>query len=134
MIKFEAEPAEASLDAERLPGLSEHFRRYVDDGRLPGWAVAVCRHGRVAYVQTYGQRDLEADAPVEVDTVFRIYSMTKPITSLAAMTLYERAGSSSATRSRAIFPSSRICVSIAAVLISSRSLRLLRRRSVSGTC
>jgi CubicO group peptidase (beta-lactamase class C family) len=90
VITQEAEPAEVGLDAARLTGLDNHFRRYVDDGRLPGWAFAVSRHGRVAHVQTYGRRDLEADAPVELDTVFRIYSMTKPITSVAAMMLYER--------------------------------------------
>jgi CubicO group peptidase (beta-lactamase class C family) len=90
VITHEAEPAEVGLDDERLGALGKHFRRHVDDGRLPGWAMAVSRHGRVAYLETYGQRDLEAGAPVELDTVFRIYSMTKPITSLAAMMLYER--------------------------------------------
>jgi CubicO group peptidase (beta-lactamase class C family) len=90
VITQEAEPAEVGLDAARLAGLGNHFRRYVDDGRLPGWAIAVSGHGRVAHVETYGRRDLETGAPVELDTVFRIYSMTKPITSLAAMMLYER--------------------------------------------
>ncbi len=90
MITQEAEPAEVGLDAVRLAGLDNHLRRYVDEGRLPGWAIVVSRHGRVAHLQTYGHRDVEAGAPVELDTVFRIYSMTKPITSLAAMMLYER--------------------------------------------
>jgi CubicO group peptidase (beta-lactamase class C family) len=90
LIKQQAEPADVGLDAVRLAGLGNHFRRYVDDGRLPGWAIAVSRDGRVAHLETYGHRDLEAGAPVELDTVFRIYSMTKPITSLATMMLYER--------------------------------------------
>ena len=90
LIKQEAEPEEVGLDRTRLAALSEHFRRYVDDGRLPGWALAVSRHGRVAHLETNGLRDVEKRAPVELDTVFRIYSMTKPVTSIAAMMLYER--------------------------------------------
>ena len=66
--------------------------RYVDDGRLPGWLLAVSRHGRLAHVSTYGQRDLEAGLPVETDTIFRIYSMTKPITAVAALSLWEQGG------------------------------------------
>jgi CubicO group peptidase (beta-lactamase class C family) len=61
----------------------------VDDGRLPGWLVAVSRRGRLAHVSCYGSRDLEAGLPVEPDTLWRIYSMTKPVTSVAAMILYE---------------------------------------------
>src|SRR5207253_3291577 len=72
-----------------LQRIARHFARYVDDGRLPGWLLAVTRGGRVVHVSTYGQRDVEADRPVELDTVFRIYSMTKPVTSVAAMMLYE---------------------------------------------
>jgi CubicO group peptidase (beta-lactamase class C family) len=90
LIAQETEPATVGLDAGRLAHLGAHFRRYVDDGRLPGWALAISRHGRVAHVETYGLRDVEAGAAVELDTVFRIYSMTKPITSIAAMMLYER--------------------------------------------
>jgi CubicO group peptidase (beta-lactamase class C family) len=61
----------------------------VDDGRLPGWLVAVSRGGRLAHVSCYGSRDIEAGLPVEPDTLWRIYSMTKPVTSVAAMMLYE---------------------------------------------
>src|SRR5580704_4621958 len=88
-LKTEAEPAEVGLDPDRLRRIDRHFARYVDDGRLPGWLVAVSRNGRLAYLATYGKRDLESGAPVERDTLFRIYSMTKPITSVAAMMLYE---------------------------------------------
>ena len=49
----------------------------------------VSRAGKVAHLSTYGQRDMETGAPIELDTLFRIYSMTKPITSVAAMMLYE---------------------------------------------
>jgi CubicO group peptidase (beta-lactamase class C family) len=85
----EVEPADVGLDAGRLARLDKHFARYVDDGRLPGWLLTVSRHGKLAYVSTYGRRDVEAGLPVETDTIWRIYSMTKPITSVAAMILYE---------------------------------------------
>jgi CubicO group peptidase (beta-lactamase class C family) len=88
-LKAEADPAEVGLDAQRLLRIDRHFARYVDDGRLPGWLVAVSRRGRVAHVSCYGARDLEAGLPVEPDTLWRIYSMTKPVTSVAAMILYE---------------------------------------------
>src|SRR5690348_7810214 len=88
-LKAEVDPAEVSLDAQRLQRIDEHFARYVDDGRLPGWLVAVSRRGRLAHVSCSGSRDLEAGLPVEPDTLWRIYSMTKPVTSVAAMMLYE---------------------------------------------
>jgi CubicO group peptidase (beta-lactamase class C family) len=88
-LKAEVDPAEVGLDAARLGRIDRHFARYVDDGRLPGWLVAVGRRGRLAYVSCYGSRDLEAGLPVEPDTLWRIYSMTKPVTSVAAMMLYE---------------------------------------------
>ena len=61
----------------------------MDDGRLAGWLVTVSRYGRVVHVSGYGARDREAGLPVETDTLWRIYSMTKPVTSVAAMMLYE---------------------------------------------
>lgn len=85
----EVDPAEAGLDAGRLERIDRHFRRYVDDGLLPGWLVTVSRHGKLAYVASYGQRDVEAGLPVSTDTIWRIYSMSKPVTSVAAMILYE---------------------------------------------
>jgi CubicO group peptidase (beta-lactamase class C family) len=88
-LRVEADPAALGLDPERLARIERHYRRYVDDGRLAGWLVAVLRRGRLVYVQTAGQRDLEAGLPVETDTLWRIYSMTKPITSVAAMMLWE---------------------------------------------
>jgi CubicO group peptidase (beta-lactamase class C family) len=88
-LKAEADPAEVGLDPVRLDRLDRHFRRYVDDGLLPGWLITVSRRGRLAHVSGYGSRDLEAGLPVEADTLWRIYSMTKPVTSVAAMMLYE---------------------------------------------
>lgn len=88
-LKLDCEPAEAGLDPARLARLDAHFRRYVDDGRLPGWTVTVARHGKLAHASNYGRRDIEADLPVTDDTLWRLYSMTKPITSVAAMILHE---------------------------------------------
>jgi CubicO group peptidase (beta-lactamase class C family) len=88
-LRVEADPAEVGFDPDRLRRIDEHFARYVDDGRLTGWLITVSRRGRLAHVSWYGARDREAALPVEPDTLWRIYSMTKPITSVAAMMLYE---------------------------------------------
>ena len=88
-LKAEVDPAEVGLDAERLGRIDRTFARYVDDGRLPGYLVTVSRHGKLAHVSGYGARDREEGRPVESDTLWRIFSMTKPITSVAAMMLYE---------------------------------------------
>jgi CubicO group peptidase (beta-lactamase class C family) len=88
-LKVEIDPGEVGFDRERLARIDRHFARYVDDGLLPGWLIAVTRRGQIAHLSTYGRRDIENDLPVELDTVFRIFSMTKPITSVAAMMLYE---------------------------------------------
>jgi CubicO group peptidase (beta-lactamase class C family) len=88
-IEPTVDPGEVGLDARQLARLDRHFARYVDDGRLAGWQIVVTRRGRVAHASVHGQRDLEAGAPVTPDTLWRIYSMTKPITSVAAMMLWE---------------------------------------------
>ncbi|NBQ45867.1 MAG: class A beta-lactamase-related serine hydrolase, partial [Actinobacteria bacterium] len=84
------EPKEVGLDATRLKKIDEHFNRYVDEGRLAGYAVAVARQGKVAHFGMYGHKDSETGAPITDDTMYRIYSMTKPITSIALMMLVER--------------------------------------------
>lgn len=89
-IEVEVEPSEVGLSAERLDLIGRHLHRYVDDEQLPGTQVLVSRAGKVAYVDRYGQRDCERDLPVDADTIYRIYSMTKPITSIAAMQLHEQ--------------------------------------------
>ena len=88
-LRVDVDPAAVGLDAARLERIGARLRTYVDSGLLPGWSVAVSRRGRVAYVDHYGLRDVEAALPVEGDTIFRIYSMTKPITAVAAMMLWE---------------------------------------------
>ena len=83
-------PADVGLSAERLSRAAAHFDRYVDEGKLPGYLMLVARRGKAAYFHRYGLRDVEAGRPIERDTIFRIYSMTKPITSVAALMLFER--------------------------------------------
>ncbi|WP_371668192.1 beta-lactamase family protein [Streptomyces sp. NBC_00289] len=88
-LRQEVDPGEAGLDAKALDRLDQHFAHYVDEGRLPGFLVAVSRGGRVAHLTAHGHRDLAAGLPVEADTLWRIYSMTKPVTSVAALLLVE---------------------------------------------
>ncbi|MFF4358783.1 serine hydrolase domain-containing protein [Streptomyces sp. NPDC001604] len=88
-LRQEVDPGEAGLDAKALDRLDQHFAHYVDEGRLPGYLVAVARGGRVAHLTTHGLRDIAAGLPVEADTLWRIYSMTKPVTSVAALILVE---------------------------------------------
>jgi len=89
-LKIDADPAEVGLDAARLQRVDTHFQRYVDDGRLAGWSVAITRRGRVVHHSHAGVTDLDTKAPVTDEAAWRIYSMSKPITSVAAMMLVER--------------------------------------------
>jgi CubicO group peptidase (beta-lactamase class C family) len=88
-LDIEHDPAAAGFDVDRLARIDSYLQRYVDDGSLPGWQFVLTRGGRPVHAATSGQRDRERDLPVEADTLFRIYSMTKPVTSVAAMMLYE---------------------------------------------
>ena len=92
VLKADIDPAEVGFDRARLDTMDRRLGRYVEDGRLPGWVIAVSRHGRLAHVQTCGQRDMEAGSPVETDTIWRIYSMTKPLTAVAALSVWEEGG------------------------------------------
>jgi len=83
------EPAQAGLSATRLANVTRLVQDYVDSGRLPGAISLVARRGAVVHFETYGQSDTETGRPMTADTIFRIYSMTKPTASVALMTLYE---------------------------------------------
>ena len=85
-----AAPHEVGLDAGRLQRLSDAFAQRVASGRLAGAVLAVMRHGHVAWFDALGRREVESDAPMTPDTIFRLYSMTKPIASVAAMMLAEQ--------------------------------------------
>jgi CubicO group peptidase (beta-lactamase class C family) len=83
-------PEDLGLSGERLARIGPFFEdRYVRTGMLPGVLTAVARRGQVATLACSGQRDAATGAPLTADTIFRIYSMTKPIVSVALMTLYE---------------------------------------------
>ena len=79
----------AGFDPDRLRRIDSYFEQYVDDGRLPGFQLIVSRRGEPVHHHLYGMRDVEAALPVVHDTLWRIYSMTKPITSVALMMLVE---------------------------------------------
>jgi CubicO group peptidase (beta-lactamase class C family) len=87
-LSVEVEPSEVGLDQWRLDQVAAHFRRYVEDGRLPGWLIVVSRAGRVAYIEAAGRRD-ETGSPFDPDTLLEVYSMTKPVTAVAALICYE---------------------------------------------
>jgi len=85
------DPAVHGFSGERLARIRPWMQRYVDSGMLPGIQVMVARGGHCVYHDFTGCRDVERGQPVTEDTIYRIYSMTKPITSAAVMTLYEQA-------------------------------------------
>jgi CubicO group peptidase (beta-lactamase class C family) len=88
-MELSANPA--GFSATRLARITEHFqRRYIDEGKIAGCQIAVARRGQLAYFESLGNMDRERNAPMRDDAIFRIYSMTKPITAVALMTLYER--------------------------------------------
>ena len=83
-------PERAGLNPKRLETISQHLReRYVNPKKIAGCQVMVSRGGAVAYFKSFGEMDIARDKPVQEDTIFRIYSMTKPITSIALMMLFE---------------------------------------------
>ena len=82
-------PEHLGLSSDRLERLTEHMDRAVDDGIMVGGVGLVARRGEVAYLETYGLADREAGIPMRADALFRIYSMTKPITGVAVLMLYE---------------------------------------------
>jgi CubicO group peptidase (beta-lactamase class C family) len=84
-----APPEAVGFSAERLAKLTREMRRLVDDQEIAGIVTMVARHGKLVSVDTYGQQDLAAKTPLRRDSIFRIYSMTKPITGVAMMMLYE---------------------------------------------
>ena len=84
-----AEPEEVGISSQRLQRIAPLMKAYVDNGRAPGVLTAIARHGKVVHVQAQGFADQEAAMPLKTDSIFRIYSMTKPVTAVALMLLYE---------------------------------------------
>jgi CubicO group peptidase (beta-lactamase class C family) len=84
-------PESVGLDSGQLARVGEHLgKRYVAPGKIPGSIALVARRGQVCYLDVQGQRDVERGTPMTADSILRIYSMSKPVTSLALMTLFER--------------------------------------------
>ena len=86
----QARPEQVGLSSERLGQVSRVLREEIEKGKFPGAVALVARKGRIAYYETFGVRDPETRAPMTRDSIFRIYSMTKPITSVAIMMLQEQ--------------------------------------------
>ncbi len=82
-------PEKVGLSSTRLNRIGEAMQGYVDKGQPPGMITLVARRGKVAHLQCFGMMDVEAGKPMQRDTIFRIYSMTKPIASIALMMLFE---------------------------------------------
>jgi CubicO group peptidase (beta-lactamase class C family) len=87
-----ASPQQRGVSAQRLAALDELAERYVDEGRVAGMVNIVLRNGQVVYIKATGNRSFEGRAALRTSDLFRIYSMTKPITAVAAMQLYEQGG------------------------------------------
>lgn len=86
----DCEPDEVGLDPDRIARIVPFFReRYVDTGRITGFQVVVSRAGRIALCEESGTSDRSSGRPLARDCAFRIFSMTKPVTSVALMMLYE---------------------------------------------
>ena len=92
MLDAVREPQALGFDADRLGRIGDWMSRYVDAGKLPGALTLVARGGKIAYLDQVGARDVESGAPWTEDTILRFYSMTKPITTVALMMLYEEGG------------------------------------------
>ena len=87
---MELNPVAAGLNAARLERITAHIdTNYIEPGKITGCQVMVARHGVPAYFRSFGQMDRERGKPLADDAIFRIYSMTKPITSVALMMLFE---------------------------------------------
>jgi CubicO group peptidase (beta-lactamase class C family) len=80
---------DVGFSTERLARLTRITQEHVEAGRLPGAVILIARQGKIAYFESFGQRDRDRGLAMTPDSLFRIYSMTKPITSVAAMMLQE---------------------------------------------
>ena len=83
-------PERVGMSSERLQRMSEMSQRYVDEGRVAGIVNIVARNGKVVHFQATGNKGIDDPRPLQKDDLFRIYSMTKPITATALMQLYEQ--------------------------------------------
>ena len=84
-----AQPEQVGFSSQRLQRFDAAMQQKVDEKQFAGMVTILARHGKVVEFKTYGKKDLSTGAPMDKDTIFRIYSMTKPVTGAAMMMLYE---------------------------------------------
>jgi CubicO group peptidase (beta-lactamase class C family) len=84
-----ADAASVGMSDEKLREIRPALQPFLDSGRLPGFALLVARDGAIVAYDAFGHRDVEAGLPMEIDTIFRMYSMTKPVTAVAVMQLVD---------------------------------------------
>src|SRR5579864_8189727 len=84
-----SQATQLGFSAEGLGKITDFFKAEVAAGRIPGVVMLIQRHGKPAYFETFGARDVATKVPMSPDTLFRIYSMSKPLTSVAAMMLVQ---------------------------------------------
>ena len=77
------------MSSERLERIGESMRSLIDSNKIPGTVTLVARKGKVVHFEANGSRDIERDQPMKKDTIFRIYSQSKPVTGAALMMLFE---------------------------------------------
>lgn len=87
----EVAPDKIGLSADRLERIGALMEKYVEDKQIPGAVALIARHGKIGYFETFGHQDMKTQTPMEKDSIFRIYSMSKPMTSVGVMMLYEKA-------------------------------------------
>lgn len=100
-------PESVGMSAGRLERIAPALQKYVDERGYAGFMTLVSRRGQLVHSECLGWQDREAGVPTAEDTIYRLYSMTKPIICTALMTLFEEGGSSSSTRSPSGSPPSR---------------------------
>ena len=82
-------PSASNFSRERLERVGDYIRNEIATGKIPGAIILIQQHGRPVYFENFGMRDVESKRPMTADTIFRLYSMSKPVTSVAAMMLVE---------------------------------------------
>ena len=87
----ETTPERVGLSSQKLQRIDSVFEEGIADERIPGAVVAIARHGKLAYFKSFGMQNAAAKLPMRTDSIFRIYSMTKPIVSVGTMILHEGA-------------------------------------------
>jgi CubicO group peptidase (beta-lactamase class C family) len=85
-----AKPEDVGMSSERLARISATLKADIEAGRIPGAVIAIARHGKLIALDAYGWRDKAANVPMTTDTIFNIASMTKPMTAVGALMLYEQ--------------------------------------------